>query len=433
MDTIYALSSGNVPSGIAVVRLSGPSAGRALQSLCGFLPAPRRAVLAALRDSARDAVLDRGMVVWLPAPGSFTGEDVAELHVHGSRAVLAALFDSLSQRLGLRLAEPGEFSRRAFLNQRIDLAEVEGLADLIAAETEVQRRQAVGLAGGLLSRAGEDWRRRLIALRVQIEAQLDFSDEGDVPEDLPTSFWVATNAIEGEFREVLGAAAAGERVRQGFRVALMGPPNAGKSTLLNALAQRDVAIVTPEPGTTRDVLEVPLDLGGYPVLLYDTAGLRESSSAAEREGVRRALAAGEGADLILWLSDVTQPSAPDLPAGSAPVWLVHSKADMAGADAQLSGQVVSARSGSGLPALLGALSEAAAQGVPAEGPVVARERHRAALAAALADLGRVRSGQPLEITADLLRSSAEAIGRISGRVDAEDVLDSIFREFCIGK
>ena len=242
--------------------------------------------------------------MWSPAPASYTGEDVAELQLHGSRAVLRALFDSLAEQ-GARPAEAGEFSRRAFVNGKLDLTELEGLADLIAAETEMQRRQALAQARGSLAERAEAWRSMLIDLRAELEARLDFSDEGDVPEALPAALAMRWTSCGGRWASVLAGAAAGERVREGFRVAILGPPNAGKSSLLNAIAKRDVAIVTEEAGTTRDVLEVPLDLGGYPVLLFDTAGLREADSLAEREGVRRARAAGERADLVLWLQDCT--------------------------------------------------------------------------------------------------------------------------------
>lgn len=434
MDTIYALSSGGVPSGVAVVRISGPGAEGILWSLCSRAPEPRRASYTMLRRPEDGSVLDSGLVLWLPGPHSFTGEDVAELQVHGGRAVLAALFDSLSKQPGTRPAEPGEFSRRAFANGRLDLAEVEGLADLIAAETEVQRRQAVSLAGGALSRQAEEWRNELISLRAEIEARLDFSDEGDVDE-LGLDFWESLEGLREDISRAIARSRSGERVRQGFRVALMGKPNAGKSTLLNALAQRDVAIVTAEPGTTRDVLEVPMDLGGYPVLLYDTAGLRETASEAEREGVRRAVRAGEAADLVLWLHDLgdNQPiEVPVLPAGTD-VWEISTKSDL-NSDRNSGELRISATTGEGLDALLRKLTEAAANAMGPGGELVARERHRVALLdvqRALKDAAE--PGMAPEITADLLRAAADAMGRISGRVDVEDVLDAIFREFCIGK
>jgi tRNA modification GTPase len=313
----------------------------------------------------------------------------------------------------------------------LDLTQAEGLADLVAAETEAQQRQAVGAAQGALAKRAEVWRDSLIALRAEIEAQLDFSDEGDVPDALPPAFWTRLAALRDDMAEALETAGAGERVRDGFRIAILGRPNAGKSTLLNALARRDVAIVTDEPGTTRDVLEVPLDLGGYPVVLLDTAGVRAAESAAEREGVRRAEASAAGADLVLWLEDATREAEEVTVPGRAPVWRVRTKADAEGATAA-GGLLISAVTGDGLDALSSRL-EAFAQGLAGREPaLVTRRRQRDALAAAVDAL---LSGEHLapEITADLLRAAGEAIGRLTGRIDVEDVLDRLFSEFCIGK
>jgi tRNA modification GTPase len=397
--------------------------------LAGALLPPRRAVLRRLRR-ADGTVLDTSLVLWFPAPGSYTGEDVAELHVHGGRAVLEALFAELGAG-GLRMAEPGEFTRRAFLNGRLDLTEAEGIADLVAAETEMQRRQALAAAGGALARQAETWREALIDLRAAIEARLDFADEGDVPPALPPRFAAEVGALIDAMAAALAGAAAAERVREGFRVAILGRPNAGKSSLLNALARRDVAIVTPEAGTTRDVLEVPLDLGGYAVVLFDTAGLRETQSAAEAEGVARARRAAEAADLILWLSDVRGPAAPDAALAGRAVWRVATKVDLApgGADAA---QRISVVSGEGIDALLMALARAAAEAGGTGNALVTRRRQAEAIAAALAAL-RAFDGVPDELAADLLRSASAAIGRLSGRVDVEDVLDRLFAAFCIGK
>ena len=437
METIFALSSGSVPAGVAVVRVSGPGAAGVVKLYCGALPEPRRAVLRTLRDADGSAI-DQALVLWLPGPATFTGEDTAELHVHGSRAVLERLFGSLAEQPKFRPAGPGEFSRRAFHNGRLDLAELEGTADLIAAETEVQRRQALAVASGLLSRRAEDWRQRLITLRAEIEAHLDFSDEGDVEAEFPEDFWQKVRDFEAELGAALTDSKRGERVRHGFRVALLGRPNAGKSTLLNALARRDVAIVTPEPGTTRDVVEVSLDLRGYPVVIADTAGIRQAGSLAEQEGVRRAWAAAKQADLVLWLSEPrTWDDACEAVEARGyfedKLWTVASKSDLDPPGSPAGKIVISALTGAGLTELLERLAEAAEQGMGPDGALIARERHRRALADAASLLAQVHETQPLEIAADLLRSAGDAIGRISGRVDIEDVLDSLFREFCVGK
>lgn len=446
-DTIYALSSGPVPCGVAVIRITGPLAGKAIELFTPRLPPARQAALRALRG-ADGQVIDYGLVLWFPGPRSETGENMAELQLHGGKAVVQGVFAVLSEA-GLRLAEPGEFVRRAFQNGKLELTAVEGLADLIAAETEVQRRQAVQQAGGALTKPAERWRETLIDLRAEIEAQLDFSDEGDVAEGLPAEFWLRLAALKSEMEAAIRGTASAERVREGFRVAILGIPNAGKSSLLNALARRDVAIVTSEAGTTRDVLEVPLDLNGYPVVLYDTAGLRNTASAAEVEGVRRARRTADQADLILWLSDSENPSPPppDLPPISR--WTVCTKIDLAppseGADA-----AISVVSGAGLAELSEKLAEIAGQSLGPGNALVTRRRQKDMILQALDALnaienpGHSASGTPdpfqsgsrppkEEITADLLRSASDAIGRLTGRVGVEDVLDRLFREFCIGK
>ena len=429
MDTIYALSSGSVPSGVAVIRISGPLAKAALLALTPRLPEPRQAALRTLRHPD-GSIIDQGLVLWFPGPRSETGEDMVELQGHGSRAVVQAIFDVLVQH-GLRLAEPGEFIRRAFQNGKLDLTEVEGLADLIAAETEVQRRQAIAQAGGALAKRAAAWREALLDLRAEIEARLDFSDEGDVAEALPADFSARFVALAAEMREALAGAASGERVRDGFRVAILGLPNAGKSSLLNALSRRDVAIVTDEAGTTRDVLEVPLDLGGYPILLFDTAGLREARSAAEAEGVRRARRTAESADLILWLADSTLP--PEIPPAlpDRPIWRVSTKIDLAMTGSS-SGIGISVLSGEGLADLMEELGKAAAESLGSGSALVTRGRQKQAISDALEALEAI-GGEAEEVTADLLRRASEAIGRLSGRVDVEDMLDRLFREFCIGK
>jgi tRNA modification GTPase len=401
-----------------------------LERIAGVLPPPRFCRLAVFRRPVDGSVIDQGLTIWFPGPASFTGEDVAEFHCHGGRAVVDALFRTM-EALGARMAAPGEFTRRAFDNGKLDLTQAEGLADLIAAETEAQQRQAVSVAQGALAKQAEVWRGSLISLRAEIEAQLDFADEGDVPDALTPGFWSRVAALRADMAEALETAAAGERVRDGFRVAILGRPNAGKSTLLNALARRDLAIVTDEPGTTRDVLEVHLDLGGYPVILLDTAGLRDADTAAEREGVRRAEASAAGADLVLWLEDsTTQPAA--IPVQCyAPVWRVRTKGDAEGATAA-DAILISAVTGEGLSALSCHLEVFARELGGREAAVVTRARQRDALDSAVQALRSPESFAP-EITADLLRSAGEAIGRLTGRIDVEDVLDRLFSDFCIGK
>ncbi|MGQ7794404.1 tRNA uridine-5-carboxymethylaminomethyl(34) synthesis GTPase MnmE [Faunimonas sp. B44] len=434
METIYALSSGPPPAGVAVVRISGAAVREIAGAMLGGLPPARAAALRTIRHPATGETIDRGLAIYMPAPGTFTGEDVLELQSHGGTAVVRAILDALAGLPGVRMAAPGAFTRRAFDNGRLDLVEVEALADLIAAETEAQRRQAV--RGSHLAARAEAWRSMLIAARAEIEARLDFSDEAEVGEVVPQPVLESAEAIRREASDILARSAAAERIRSGYRVALAGRPNAGKSTLLNALAHRDVAIVTAEPGTTRDVLEVPLDLGGYPVLVYDTAGMRDAGSLAEQAGVARARRTIEQADLVLWL---TEPGGakPDLrPPDSPNLWRVATKADLlrpqddgAGADF-----VISAQTGQGVAGLIEALQReiAEALGGAGAGAVAARERQKRALSDLVQALD-LRAGEPDEVTADRLRQATDVIGRLTGRVDIEDVLDHLFGEFCIGK
>lgn len=442
-DTIVALSSGALPSGVAVVRLSGPQAGPALAALSGRdLPPPRRAVVRGLRHPQSGGLIDRALVLWLPGPGTATGEDMAELHLHGGRAVVAAALAALTQGAGApaRLAEPGEFTRRAFLNGRMDLAAVEGLADLLAAETEAQRVQALAQAGGALSARISGWRARLIEARALIEASLDFSDEADVAEAAEAEGMAVAGGLRGDLLAALADAGRGERLRSGFQVALMGPPNAGKSSLMNALAAREVAIVTAEAGTTRDILEVHLDLGGYPVTIADTAGLRESGGAvevglAEQEGIRRALDRGRTADLVLWLdpADGEPLEPPEDIAGETVLWRIRTKTDLI----QLSGQQrgLSVRSGEGIATLVSTLAEAAAESLKGgEDALVTRARHRAALEEAVTCLDRALGPSAFpELRAEDLRRAGDALGRVVGAIGVETVLGAIFSSFCIGK
>src|SRR3954468_12181816 len=325
-QTIFALSSGRPPSALAVVRVSGPGASVVLTTLAGKLPAPRQASRRLLHDGVGQPI-DDSVVLWIPGPGSATGEDVAEFHVHGGRAVLAALFTAISVIPNMRAAEPGEFTRRAFENGKLDLTEAEGLDDLIHADTDRQRRQALRQLQGLLGNRARDWRERIIEASALIEAGIDFSDEGDVPAELIAPAIAKIKTLLAEIQEVLAAQGQSERLRAGLVVAIAGPPNVGKSTLINLLARRDVAIVSPHAGTTRDIIEVQLDLDGYPVTVIDTAGIRETDDPIEQEGVRRARARAGEADLVLWLAEASNERIAH--EGSAPFWLVRNKIDVA--------------------------------------------------------------------------------------------------------
>jgi tRNA modification GTPase len=416
-DTIYALSSGAPPAAVALVRISGPRADAALAALAGALPEPRVATFRRLRVDGE--VLDNTVILRFPGPHSATGEDIAELHLHGGRAVVAAALAALAAIDGLRAAAPGEFTRRAFENGRIDLAEAEGLADLLEAETEAQRRAALRLAGGALSRQIESWQARLLLLSAQIEAALDFSDEGDVA---PADIAAPRAALIAELRGFLDRPPA-ERLRDGIRVVIAGPPNAGKSTLLNALIGREAAITSASAGTTRDVIEAPVALGGTPYLLVDTAGLRDGSDTIEAIGVARARAQLAAADLVLWLG------APgDAPPGAI---LVGAKADLGGVDATVE-IAVSAQTGENIDALLRMLIQRSAYLLPAESEVALNARHRAILAEALGSLTDAASHDPL-VAAESLRQVRNALDRITGRAGVEDMLDALFGRFCIGK
>jgi tRNA modification GTPase len=447
-STIFALSSGRPPAAIAVVRVSGSRADIALEKLIGRLPEPRKATLGRVRDPASGEIIDEALALWFPAPRSETGEDVAELQLHGGQAVIAGVLDALATIEGCRPAEAGEFTRRAFENGRLDLTAVEGLADLIAAETQAQRRLAFRQLKGLIGDRAEAWRRRLIEALALVEALIDFSDEADVPEDLLGPALHAAQQLRDEIAGVLADGRRGERLRDGLVVAIAGPPNAGKSTLLNRLARREAAIVSPYAGTTRDVIEVHLDLDGYPVTLLDTAGIRDSAEPVEQEGVRRARERAAAADLVLWVIDG---SAGGLAANEYPenlvnaeVWLIRNKIDRACAGAANTDNSeykftisISALTGLGIEALTAALSAYAKTYFAAtESAVITRTRHRQALEETVAALDRAvardhANGE--ELIAEELRSAATTLGRLTGRVDVEDILDVIFRDFCIGK
>jgi tRNA modification GTPase len=450
--TIFALSSGRPPAAIAVVRVSGPRAGAALEKLIGRVPEPRKAALARVRDPASGDVIDEALALWFPAPHSETGEDVAELQLHGGQAVITGVLDALSTIEGFRPAEAGEFTRRAFENGRLDLTAVEGLADLIAAETPAQRRLAFRQLKGLIGDRAEAWRRRLIEALALVEARIDFSDEADVPEDLLGPALRAAQQLRDEIAGVLVDGGRGERLRDGLVVAIAGPPNAGKSTLLNRLARREAAIVSPYAGTTRDVIEVHLDLDGYPVTLLDTAGIRDSAEPVEQEGVRRARERAAAADLVLWVIDgsAAESGANGRPEkfANAEVWLVRNKIDQCSESSRASGPKrpnseltftlsISALTGIGVDALAAALSAYAKTYFAAtESTVITRARHRQALQETVTALDRALAQDHStreELIAEELRAAATTLGRLTGRVDVEDVLDVISRDFCIGK
>jgi len=440
-ETIFALASGRGRAGVAVLRISGPGAAAALRALTGGEPPPpRRAALREFRDPGSGEVLDRGLALWFPAPRSYTGEDVVELHVHAGAAVVGGIAEALSRLAFTRPAEPGEFTRRAFLNGKLDLTAAEGVADVVAAETAAQRRQALRQLDGALGRLYEGWRARLVAASARLEAAIDFPDE-DLPGGLVADAREAAQGMEGEIRAHLADGRRGERLREGVSVAILGPPNAGKSTLLNRLSRRDAAIVSPVAGTTRDVIDIDIDLDGYPVRIADTAGLRRSEDAIEAEGVRRARKRAEHADLKIVVLDAVQwpdaGAAADVIDADAVVLLNKIDLKPAAGAASLGGQrlwPVSLTTGEGFEAAHGAIAarvRALADAGPA--PALTRARHRAALEACAAALERARKAALPELVAEDLRLAARALGRITGAVDVEELLDAIFREFCIGK
>ena len=452
-DTIFALSSGRPPAAIAVVRVSGPHAGGALRALCGRIPEPRAAALVRVRDPISQDVIDEALVLWFPGPRSETGEDTAEIQLHGGRAVIAAVLAALGRIEGCRPALAGEFTRRAFENGQLDLTRVEGLADLIGADTEAQRRQAYRQLKGLLGDRAEAWRKQLVEALALVEARIDFPDEGDVPEDLVGSALMRAGELRGEIARVLADQRRGERLREGLVVAIAGPPNAGKSSLLNRIARREAAIVSPFPGTTRDVIEVHLDVEGYPVTMLDTAGIRDSNDPIEQEGVRRARERAASADLVVWVMDAA--AAGEIPVdqiqrefSSNTKWIVWNKIDLVSPlrikalrsiihNLDYPCYFISALSEAGFSELLPALTDHARQYLGSSEPaLVTRERHRAALQETVAALDRALA-EPIpvreDIVAEELRLAARALGRLTGRVDVEDILDVIFRDFCIGK
>ena len=466
-DTIFALSSGRPPAAIAVVRVSGPRAGDAIVALARRLPKPRQAMLSRLADrgegnatvaAAGVEPIDDALVLWFPGPKSETGEDTAEFQLHGGRAVVAATLAALGRLPGLRPAEPGEFTRRAFENGKLDLTNVEGLADLIGAETEAQRRQAFRQLKGLLGERAGRWQQRLIEALALVEALIDFPDESGVSEELLQPALVIAAELEAEIRGLLADSHRGERLREGLTVAVAGPVNVGKSSIVNRLAKRSAAIVSPHAGTTRDIIEVHLDLGGFPVTVLDTAGLRDTDDPVEHEGVRRACEHAEASDLVLWVVDATLTDPPAPPAllmgPDAPtVWLLSNKCDLVDgrdfrdslgkADAKPAEELcnvkyrVSAETGASFDELVGGLAAYADRFFAGtELSIITRERHRVVLLDCADSLRRAGAEGEFgreDIVAEELRLAARALGRLAGRVDVEDVLDVIFRDFCIGK
>lgn len=447
MATIFAPATAPGRAGIAVIRLSGSDAGAAVVALAGDLPLPRQASRRRLRSPDRDTVLDDALVLWFPGPASHTGEDAAEFHLHGGRAVVAAVMDALAALPGLRPAEPGEFTRRAFHNGKLDLTAVEGLADLIAAESESQRRQALGQLSGFLGALYEGWRHDLTRALAHVEAAIDFSDE-DLPDSLVDPVRHTIEGVNSAISLHLDDNHRGERLRDGLFVAIIGAPNVGKSSLLNRLARRDAAIVSDHAGTTRDVIEVHMDLGGLPVTVADTAGLREGADdhsgidPVEIEGMRRSLARAEAADLKIAMFDATTWPATDERTRALvddDTLVAVNKTDMAAlpAGAALGTREIwplSCTTGHGFDAFVTALSEAAAARLrPSGTPALTRARHRSALTACADALARYPLAAAPELAAEELRLAVRALGRITGRVDVEDLLDVIFSEFCIGK
>jgi tRNA modification GTPase len=437
-QTITAIATAPGRAGVAVLRVSGPASIRVCEALTKQSPPPaREAALRAIRHPVSGEAIDRGLVLWFPGPRSFTGEDMLELQLHGSRAVLSAAIEAILVVPGCRVAEPGEFSRRAFENGKLDLTEIEGLADLIDAETAAQRRQALRQMDGALGRLYESWRSRLVRALAHLEAAIDFADE-ELPDDLAETAWRGIVPVSDEIKRHLADGGRGERLRRGLDIAIVGAPNAGKSTLLNRLAGREAAIVSARAGTTRDIIELQMDLGGYPVILADTAGLRETDDEIEREGVTRAIARAERADLTLVVIDgLERRISEQLAALIGPSSLiVINKADRFVLFQRGSLEVfqISAKEGAGIEALIAEIERRAAQ-LMASGadPVLTRGRHRAALEEVTQALDRARAAPSSELLAEEVRLAARSLGRITGRVDVEDLLDVIFRDFCLGK
>ena len=428
-DTIYAVATGAGRAAVAIVRLSGAAVPAIARAVVGRLPEPRNATLLRLRDPATDETLDRALVLFFAAPRSETGEDCLEFHLHGGPAVVAGVLGVVANYPGTRHADPGEFARRAFANGKIDLAQLEGLADLIEAETAGQRRQAQRQVSGAMRDAVAPWRTALIEAAALIETAIDFAEDVDLETSVQTSVADLTAPVRVGLKRELAGAPVAERMRDGVHIVIAGPPNAGKSTLLNALVQREAAIVSAYAGTTRDPIEVRLDLGGCPVVLVDTAGLRDADDAIERIGIDRARTRAEDADLVLWLSE-DEPAPPFAP----PLWRLHGKSDLRPVAPSPDTLVLSAKTGENLPMLVERLTVFARDraGTGASG-VIARTRHRDGFRTALDALDAITPETPIEIVAEDLRSARFALERLIGAVDVEDILGDVFSRFCIGK
>lgn len=434
-DTIFALSSGRLPSGVAVVRISGPRVRFVLETIIGAIPTPRNAAYKLFRSRNGDPI-DRGLALFFPGPNSFTGEDCAEFHLHGGKAVVEKLLTEMGELAGCRIAEAGEFTRRAFSNGKMDLTIAEGLADLIAAETEGQRRLALQVASGTQRELYTEWRQRLLRARAFIEAELDFADESDVPGSVSEQVWQSLTLLKSEIENHIASGKRASMLRDGLHVVIVGAPNAGKSSLLNFLAGREVAIISEEAGTTRDLLEVKLDLGGIPVYVTDTAGLRETESVVEKIGIERARARMADADLVLVLEDMNDPIPIATEEISAALWTLGTKADLNDTSSSDWTYRISTKSGEGLDRLLSDLQAfAEAQIGQIEDAVPTRQRHINLLRSTVTEIGRALAGThlPLELRAENMRLASQYLGRITGDVDVEEILDVIFSQFCIGK
>ncbi|MDX2143710.1 MAG: tRNA uridine-5-carboxymethylaminomethyl(34) synthesis GTPase MnmE [Rhodospirillaceae bacterium] len=444
-DTIFALASAPGRAGIAVVRISGAKAEKALNRLGRATPAPRKAVRAKLADPNSGELLDDGLAIWFPAPHSFTGEDVVELHLHGGRAVIDSVLAALSSIGGLRPAEPGEFTRRAFGNDKLDLTQAEALADLVDAESRAQQRQALRQMGGALKEITDDWRHRLVQALAHLEAVIDFPDE-DLPPDVAEKVWGEVRDLEKAIAAFLDDNHRAERIREGLSIAILGPPNAGKSSLLNALVKRDAAIVSAKPGTTRDVIEVHFEIAGFAVTVADTAGLRAAADEIEDEGIRRARARAESADIRIALFDGATYPARDAETAALiddSTLVAVNKADLLDqardmeidtADGWRTTHFISVKTGFGMEALMRRLEEMIKKRFDGAGSAaITRARHRKALEDCRDALARSQTADLPELAAEDLRLAARALGRITGRVDVEEILDVVFREFCIGK
>lgn len=435
LDTIFALSSGKLPSGVAVIRVSGEKAFSIVEKLYGKLPPARMMALGKL-VSLDGEFLDSGLVVVFPAPHSFTGDDCVEFHLHGGKAVVSRFLEELSRFPQCRIAEPGEFSRRAFENGKLDLTEAEGLADLIEAETESQRRLAVMGASGKLAALYRGWRKKLINARALIEAELDFSDEGDVPGSVPDSVWSDLSVLNSSIKRHIENGIRAASLRDGVKVVIAGAPNSGKSSIINRLAGRDVAIVTDVEGTTRDALELRITLAGLPILVTDTAGLRRTDDKIELMGIDTAINRVREADLILLVEDMSVPIAVELPNVDAPIWRLGNKSDILTGDSKRWPIQFSAKTGQGFQAFVGKLElfcEDFFEGI--DDLIPARKRQIDHLKNTVLEIDSANNGKDsdLVLCAEHLRRAADSLGRITGDIDVEDILDVIFSEFCIGK